>query len=221
MIILGNIELIEEDESSNEKITEIKQSVKDTQEILNQLLNFSRKDSSTVKSIYINEIISTQVNLMTPLLKDTNIKVILDLEANIFPIDAQRTHIVQIITNIVLNSRDAIVEKLNRSSVSIKSPIISIQTQNFGKDQKNLTEFPTPFIKMTIFDEGIGMKPNDLSHMFKHFYTTKSEKGGTGLGMVAIKSLVDQLKGKIRIESEYGTGTTISIFFPLSKSYQE
>ncbi len=68
---------------------------------------------------------------------------------------------------------------------------------------------------LTVRDFGSGIEPQNLPKIFQAFFTTGREKGGTGLGMAIVHSLVTAtLKGEIDIESEPGKGTTVSIFLP-------
>jgi len=67
---------------------------------------------------------------------------------------------------------------------------------------------------LCINDSGIGMDENTLNHVFEPFYST-SDRGGTGLGMHIVKTVVEAHKGTIDISSEVGIGTKISIRLPL------
>ncbi|UAM96749.1 PAS domain S-box protein [Polaribacter litorisediminis] len=76
-------------------------------------------------------------------------------------------------------------------------------------------------LEIKVTDTGIGMDPSFLKKLFEKFtqeYENKARNyGGTGLGMAITKSLVDNMQGDILVESEIGTGTTISITFALEK----
>jgi signal transduction histidine kinase len=65
-------------------------------------------------------------------------------------------------------------------------------------------------------DNGVGMSPETVGHLFEPFFSTKKGKGGTGLGMCIIDNLVrESLAGTIKIDSEFGVGTTITVRLPL------
>lgn len=68
-------------------------------------------------------------------------------------------------------------------------------------------------VRITITDDGIGMKPEVVENIFQPFYTTKEK--GTGLGMMITEKIVHEHEGDITIESTYGEGTTFTITFPL------
>ncbi len=73
-------------------------------------------------------------------------------------------------------------------------------------------------MRAVISDDGIGMTPEFLEHLFEHFTrertTTESGEGGTGLGMAITKELVEAMNGTIEVESELGAGTTFTVCIP-------
>lgn len=70
-------------------------------------------------------------------------------------------------------------------------------------------------IALAIKDNGIGMSPEILKHVFEPFFT-KSERGGTGLGMMIARNIVEAHNGSIDIQSEQGKGTTVTLRFPIT-----
>jgi two-component system NtrC family sensor kinase len=82
--------------------------------------------------------------------------------------------------------------------------VIRIRSAPHGKDA----------VVISIADNGAGMDEETKKHIFEPFFTTKKEKG-TGLGMSIIYGIVKRHGGEIRVDSEIGKGTTISIILPL------
>jgi signal transduction histidine kinase len=70
------------------------------------------------------------------------------------------------------------------------------------------------YVVVDVIDSGVGIPPEDIDKIWMAFYTTKGERGGTGLGLPACAQIVGQLDGKITLESEVGLGTTFSVFLP-------
>ena len=68
---------------------------------------------------------------------------------------------------------------------------------------------------VSVQDNGKGMSPEVLRHIFEPFYSTKKDKG-TGLGMFITYGIVRKLGGEIHVQSEEGRGSTISITLPLT-----
>ena len=73
-------------------------------------------------------------------------------------------------------------------------------------------------VKIIIKDNGFGISEEDIPHLFEKFYRTVNAQNsgieGTGLGLAIVKAIVEEHKGHISIESELGTGTTVSITLP-------
>jgi signal transduction histidine kinase len=69
-------------------------------------------------------------------------------------------------------------------------------------------------VVVTIADTGTGMSPDTLGKLFQPFFTTGSSSGGTGLGLVICRSLVERMGGTIDVASTLGIGTSIAVTLP-------
>lgn len=72
------------------------------------------------------------------------------------------------------------------------------------------------FVVVDVIDNGVGIPPESLDKVWMAFYTTKGNRGGTGLGLPACAQIIGQLNGKIVVESEVDSGTTFSVFLPIA-----
>ncbi len=75
---------------------------------------------------------------------------------------------------------------------------------------------PGDYIALSVSDTGCGMPPEVITRAFEPFYTTKLAGQGTGLGLSMIYGFSRQSDGQVRIHSEVGKGTTVTIFLPRS-----
>jgi signal transduction histidine kinase len=107
-------------------------------------------------------------------------------------------HFDQILTNILKNSFDAL-ERSEEKKITVKT---------FIKSER---------ICIFIKDTGAGIPADDLEKIFDIGFSTKDYGKGTGLGLVITKQMVESYKGRIKIESEPGTGTSLLICFPVRK----
>jgi signal transduction histidine kinase len=107
-------------------------------------------------------------------------------------------HFDQILTNILKNSFDAL-ERSQEKKITVKTFIKSDRICIFIKDT------------------GAGIPADDLEKIFDIGFSTKDYGKGTGLGLVITKQMVESYKGRIKIESEPGTGTSLLICFPVRK----
>src|ERR1043165_6717871 len=71
-------------------------------------------------------------------------------------------------------------------------------------------------VELTVSDCGAGIPPDVLPKIFEPFFTTKEAGKGTGLGLAAVRSIIEQMEGHLAVESEPGRGTTFRIYLPSS-----
>ena len=77
---------------------------------------------------------------------------------------------------------------------------------------RNLLMGNSPWVRVIIADQGIGMNPDAIKQSFNPYYTTK--RGGSGLGLAIVQNVVSEHRGRIRIESEPEVGTTVTLDLP-------
>jgi CheY-like chemotaxis protein len=94
---------------------------------------------------------------------------------------------------------------------------VTIETDNCVFDERETSERdmqPGQYVSLSVTDTGVGMAPDILSRAFEPFFTTKPLGAGTGLGLSMIYGFVRQSGGQVRIYSEVGRGTTVTIYLP-------
>ena len=83
-------------------------------------------------------------------------------------------------------------------------------------------DLPDDRIEITVSDNGIGIRRDDLKKIFEKFYRVSTgnrhDVKGFGLGLAYVKKMITELGGDITVESEYNTGTKFIIILPLSKN---
>ncbi len=109
--------------------------------------------------------------------------------------EIDRTQLIRIITNLVKNAIQAIPDQQE-----IKSIIVRVE-----KKQKT--------VLITVKDNGIGIKEEDKTRIFEPKFTTKNS--GMGLGLSIIKNIIENYKGSITFETQYGHGTTFTVSLPI------
>ncbi|MGN6621863.1 MAG: ATP-binding protein [Sphingomonas sp.] len=116
--------------------------------------------------------------------------------------------------NLCINARDAMPE----------GGRITIETANKWLDQKAAQDrdlAPGQYVALSVTDTGTGMAPDTIKRAFDPFYTTKPMGEGTGLGLSMIYGFARQSNGQVRIYSELGEGTTITLYFPRAYADEE
>ncbi|MCD4682981.1 MAG: hypothetical protein K8R86_06835 [Bacteroidales bacterium] len=176
----------------------IEQETKRCGDIVKGLLDFSRKDQQHFENKQLHKILQETYDLMAHQMKMANISFITDFAARWDTIYCSENQIKQTCVAILVNAFEAVSDNGE----------IMMKTNNPDEDH----------IKLDITDNGTGIAPEDISHIFEPFFSAKQKASGIGLGLAIVHGIVQNHKGKIEVESEPGKGTTLSIIIPLIKN---
>ena len=178
-----------------------------------QLLTFSRKQIYTPKVIDINFVINQLEKILHRLISE-EIHLEINFAADIPPIKADPGQIEQILMNLIVNARDAILE--NTSPGNDKR--ILIETHRIYLDESFVADHVGSHIglhvALIVSDTGIGMDDAIKEKIFEPFFTTKEKGKGTGLGLSTVYGIIKQNNGSIFLYSEPNIGTTFKIYWP-------
>ena len=178
-------------------------------DLTDQLLAFSRKQVIQTEILSLNMVISETEKILRRLLGE-EIELVSKLETELWPVEADRGQINQILMNLSINARDSMDE----------GGKIVIKTENVEIDEEFCRRLsyarPGKFICMSIEDEGTGMDQETQAHIFEPFFTTKETGKGTGLGLSVIYGIVKQHNGWVTVESEPGKGSVFRVYLPAS-----
>ena len=201
-------------------IRQIHDSGKSLLAIINDILDFSKIESGKMEIVPVNynlmKLLCDISNLILVRIGSKPIKMILrvnpDLPNNLFGDDVRLR---QIILNIAGNA-----------AKFTEKGFIILQA-DFWENQECPDNLQKDFIgiKISVIDSGLGIKKEDLNCLFNAFQQVNSKvtrnKEGTGLGLTISKQLVEQMGGKITVESEYGNGSVFTLFIPQQKQNEE
>ncbi len=192
-------------------LAEVRKSGERAAALTQQLLAYSRKQILSPKLTNLNEVV-TDMNRMLRRIIGEDITIRTTLHPNLGTVRVDPTQIQQIIVNLAINARDAMPG----------GGTLSLETANVFMDANfeahHFEAPPGPFVMLSVRDTGTGMSPEVKARIFEPFFTTKAVGQGTGLGLSSVFGIVKQSGGGITFESELGTGTTFSVFFPLVDS---
>ncbi|MCP4727646.1 MAG: PAS domain S-box protein [bacterium] len=176
-------------------------------DLTQQLLGFARGGKYNPVTLNINDIIEEAVRLSEKIL-ETNTSVNFDLTEPVNNINADKQQISQILTNLIINSKDAMPT----------GGELSFKTENIIFDKDNIDKFPAllkgNYVKVTVADTGMGMPCDVVDNIFEPFFTTKGKGKGTGLGLATVYGIVKNHGGYIYCDSEPGKGAVFTLFFP-------
>ncbi|AOS44018.1 Blue-light-activated protein [Lacunisphaera limnophila] len=125
------------------------------------------------------------------------------LPADLWPVEVDETQIGQVVHNIVLNAVQAMTGA---------SGCVSLRAVNLEPGVETGLPPTGAWVKVSLADDGPGMPPEVLARIFDPFFTTK--KTGTGLGLATSHTIIEKHRGRLRVDSQPGRGTTFHLILP-------
>ncbi len=189
------------------RIEEIRKAAEKATRLTRQLLMFSRSETVTPILLDMNRLV-VDIESMLERLIGEHIQLNIHLDPTIHVVKADPGQIEQVLLNLVVNGRDAMLDGGTLD--------VSTRRVQFGQ-QSALPHAEMPpglYVELAISDNGCGMDPETQKRIFEPFFTTKGPGKGTGLGLSTVFGIVKQNRGYIDVQSEIGEGTTFRIFFP-------
>ena len=174
--------------------------------LTHRLLAFSRRQTLDPRPLDV----SVLVDGMTELIQRTvgpSILVETISAPFLWPVSVDASQLENAILNLCINSRDAMPD----------GGRITIETANrwLGPDAAQAHELPAgQYLSLSVSDTGAGMTPGVMAKAFDPFFTTKPIGEGTGLGLSMIYGFAKQSGGQVRVSSEVGQGTSMTIYLP-------
>ncbi|MEV6844625.1 PAS domain S-box protein [Actinoplanes sp. NPDC051411] len=171
-----------------------------------QLLAFGRRDITQAQVLSLNHVIGD----IEPMLRRTlgeHIHLITTLDRQLRPVYADAGQLEQILVNLAVNARDAMPS----------GGTLSIETSpaDIGAADTTTTNVPAGrYVRLRVSDTGVGMPPEVIERAFEPFYTTKPKGSGTGLGLATVYGIATAAGGDVRLYSEAGIGTTVTVMLP-------
>ncbi len=180
-----------------EDIRVIEKHTKNVKKIVQELLKLSRPKPELSGACRINDIVRDSIKVFKAQSASKDIDLLSFLEPDLPNIMCDGSVLEQILTNLWINAFDALQK--TGGSVTIKTGL--------SKNRKD--------ILLSMTDNGPGIPDHILGHIFDPFFTTKEIGKGTGLGLAVVHGLINELGGRIEVESNQGT--TFKIYFPVER----
>ena len=205
--ILGNVSYAriyaEEGSELYKPLVEAEAACLRAQGLTHQLLTFSRGGKPVKEVIRVGELLKEVTGFAT---HGSNVSCRFDISRDLWPVEADRGQIDQVISNLVINAVQAMPEggeiEVRAGNVELKKG--AVPSIEGGR-----------FVKVEVADKGVGIPKEYIEKIFDPYFTTKQR--GSGLGLASVYSIVRNHSGAIRAVSEPGKGTTFIIYVPASK----
>jgi two-component system, cell cycle sensor histidine kinase and response regulator CckA len=209
-VILSHAELALEstdvDSQLRADLTEVKAAAERSSALTRQLLAFSRRQVLTVEVTDLNELARGLADMLSRLLGE-RIVLTLELAADLGRVEVDRTHVEQVIMNLIVNARDAMQG----------AGKVTLTTANVDLDQNAIGQLalkPGRFVVLRVIDTGVGMDASTLRHVFEPLFSTKERYRGTGFGLATVHGIVRQCGGDVAVKSAPQEGSMFEIYLP-------
>ncbi|MGQ9462456.1 MAG: response regulator [Candidatus Fervidibacter sp.] len=177
--------------------------------LIRKILDFSRRTTSEQRTTDVALFLHDCVQFLSRILPE-NISVVTDIPPGPYIANIDIVQMQQVITNLVVNARDAMPEG-GELTIGLRKLVI---------DETTRLPIPTmqkgKWLVITVSDTGTGIPPEHLPYIFEPFFTTK--ENGTGLGLSQVYGIVTQHDGFVDVQSEVGKGTTFIIYLPAAST---
>lgn len=218
-VIVGNLELLEEMLEDNEpalgRIRSIQRAAAREADLARRLQSFSSREDLSPSLVSLTELVQTTVDLSQTSL-GADVRVVLHFDEMTPAVFVDASALQNAVINLLVNSRDAMP---NGGNITITTQIASLDAAYPPVVAGELRA--GSYVCLSVSDTGHGMSTEVQDHVFEPFFTTKSRDKGTGLGLAMVYGFARQSGGTVKIYSEQGYGTTVSIYLPVPKDREQ
>jgi two-component system, cell cycle sensor histidine kinase and response regulator CckA len=190
-------------------IEQVQRAAQRAAELTHQLLSFARREVVQPRVLSVNDVVSSIKQLLLRTLGE-HVELITDLADGLDPVLADPGQIEQVLVNLAVNARDAMPG----------GGKLTIETSTMQADEEYAaSRYRTPpgrYAAIKVSDTGTGMPAEVAERAFEPFYTTKPKGEGSGLGLATVYGIITQAGGSVRIYSEPGLGTTLTVLLPVT-----
>lgn len=167
------------------------------QTITKRLLGLSRDRPLSLKPTDINQLVEKTLFFIDYRLKESGITLQRHFGDGLPQVMIDQEAILQVLINLLVNA----IESMSPGGT------LTINTSSNAR-----------WIKISITDTGEGIPPENLDRIFTPFFSTKQDKGGTGMGLAISLNIIEQHHGEIEIQSQVNKGSTFTIKLPINKN---
>jgi PAS domain S-box-containing protein len=203
MIISGSLHFLKKSATTDAKmqraISAIETATRRGAALTSQLLTFARRQSVNPQVIDLSDRIEG-IREVLDTGAGSSVRLAFDLDRPIWPVTVDVSELETALVNLVINARDAMPS----------GGIITVAARNAGAAHSDEGDF----VAVSVEDSGQGIAPDVLNKVFDPFFTTKPVGKGTGLGLSQVHGFAHQAGGTVRVESELGKGTKVTILLP-------
>lgn len=183
-------------EAASAAAREIEGSAARIDRMVRDLKDFAREGQSAARRqpLDVNDMVSSVLELAGHFVRSATRRLSVSLAEGLPRVLGDRVHLEQLVLNLLQNACQALPDREHGISVR--------------------TRFDDGVV-IEVTDQGVGIAPGDLAHITEPFFTTRRERGGTGLGLVVAQRIVNEHGGRLLFRSEPGQGTVAAVVLPV------
>jgi signal transduction histidine kinase len=159
--------------------------------IIRNLLDFARQTEPMLRLLDINQVIEQVLAMVGHQAQLQNVEVVKEFNPSLPKVMADFDQLQQIFTNLTLNAIQAMPEG---GRLTLRSSAVDGE------------------VRVDVQDTGYGISKENMGKLFTPFFTTKAKGKGVGLGLSVVHGIIERHKGRIKVQSEVGKGTTFSVY---------
>ncbi|MCB9078865.1 MAG: PAS domain S-box protein [Anaerolineaceae bacterium] len=198
--IFGNIQmgkiLLSPDHKSFAFLEMAGRSMESATNLTKQLLTFARGGDPIKETLSIGEALTEMAQFS---LRGSNVKLHANIAPDLWPVEADKGQLNQVISNLVINAQQAMPD----------GGIITLSAANVQLS-------PHRYVQITVQDEGVGIAPQYFDRIFDPYFTTKQK--GSGLGLAITHSIISKHNGAITVTSQLNQGAIFTIRLPAAEA---
>lgn len=179
-------------------------------ELVRKLMAFGRQEQLRLQPTAVDAVVLEVANLLRRVLPES-IAVRTDVPEALPTAMADASAMHQVLLNLATNARDAMRERGGELALVVTTAAGSAN----GSAPSGAEPPAAQHVCITVADTGCGMSDDVQAHLFEPFFTTKKLGEGTGLGMSMVYGLMQQMRGRVSVESRPGAGTRVSLQLPI------
>jgi signal transduction histidine kinase/CheY-like chemotaxis protein len=210
-VLVGNLYLVAEELREQPEVFAKLKAARDAgkrgADLVKQLMTFARREELEVGTIDPAKVVAN----LTPLLRralGSRISLESAFHEHAGAVRASAAQLESVVVNLAINARDAIEGK--------GRVVVEVDSLDVREHEAPLRGVRSAgrYVTVRVRDTGSGIPPQALSRVFEPFFSTKRERGGTGLGLSMVRWFAEQSGGAATIESVVGQGTTVTVLLP-------
>ena len=198
----------------------VEDSIMQAAQLNQRILAVGRRTSDTPVLLNLNPLVEAAMDLLRHTL-DRRIELRTELAAGLPPTPLTKGAVTQIVMNLSLNARDALLARIERGAPPDWAPRLLVSTSYCTQAPSGAPQTlrrTSGCLVLTVSDNGDGMSPEVRRRAFEPFFSTKAPGHGTGLGLAVVWNVVEGLGGHIELRTAPGVGTTFAIYLPMTRA---